>query len=124
MGKERASELDRVKDEDLGDVLGEEIRKFLESVGVPRGLAKVGYGSSDVAGVSIHSFFAIYAHSYSLLMGAYPNDVFWISHRSYRKMTRRKNESNLHKSLRDLSTGERLQIVATWSSLSCIVPVM
>jgi len=48
MGKERSSELDRVRDEDLGMVLREEIQKFLDSVGVPRGLSKVGYGSDDV----------------------------------------------------------------------------
>jgi hydroxyacid-oxoacid transhydrogenase len=52
MGKDRASELDNVKDEDLGSVLGEEIGKFLDLVGVPRGLSKVGYGSGDVASVS------------------------------------------------------------------------
>ena len=52
MGKDRLHELDRVRDEDLGDVLSEEIQKFLELVGVPRGLSKVGYTSGDVAKVS------------------------------------------------------------------------
>jgi hydroxyacid-oxoacid transhydrogenase len=53
MGKERSSELDRVRDEDLGMVLREEIQKFLDSVGVPRGLSKVGYGSDDVQKVRL-----------------------------------------------------------------------
>lgn len=48
MGKDRASELDRVRDEDLGMVLKEEIQKFLDILGVPRGLSQVGYTSSDV----------------------------------------------------------------------------
>ena len=51
MGKERSSELDRVRDEDLGMVLREEICKFLDFVGVPRGLAMVGYKSEDVSRV-------------------------------------------------------------------------
>ena len=41
-------ELDRVRDEDLGMVLREEIQKFLDLLGVPRGLSKVGYKSEDV----------------------------------------------------------------------------
>jgi hydroxyacid-oxoacid transhydrogenase len=48
MGKERLHELERVRDEDLGMVLREEIQKFLDLLGVPRGLAKVGYQSEDV----------------------------------------------------------------------------
>jgi alcohol dehydrogenase class IV len=52
MGKERSSELDRVRDEDLGTVLREEIQKFLDLLGVPRGLAQVGYTSNDVQKVS------------------------------------------------------------------------
>ena len=48
MGKERLGELDRVRDEDLGMVLREEIQKFLDLLGVPRGLSKVGYKSEDV----------------------------------------------------------------------------
>ena len=51
MGRERSSELDRVRDEDLGMVLREEICKFLDLVGVPRGLAMVGYKSEDVSRV-------------------------------------------------------------------------
>jgi len=53
MGKERSSELDRVRDEDLGMVLREEICKFLDLVGVPRGLAMVGYKSEDVSRVGL-----------------------------------------------------------------------
>jgi hydroxyacid-oxoacid transhydrogenase len=53
MGKERSSELDRVRDEDLGMVLREEICKFLDLVGVPRGLAMVGYKSEDVSRVCL-----------------------------------------------------------------------
>lgn len=52
MGKERESELSRVRDEDLGLVLREEIQKFLDILGVPRGLSQVGYTSSDVERVS------------------------------------------------------------------------
>lgn len=52
MGRERSSELDRVRDEDLGTVLREEIQKFLDILGVPRGLAQVGYTSDDVHKVS------------------------------------------------------------------------
>lgn len=53
MGKDRASELDRVRDEDLGMVLKEEIQKFLDILGVPRGLSQVGYTSSDVEKVCV-----------------------------------------------------------------------
>jgi hypothetical protein len=53
MGRERSSELDRVRDEDLGMVLREEICKFLDLVGVPRGLAMVGYKSEDVSRVGL-----------------------------------------------------------------------
>jgi hydroxyacid-oxoacid transhydrogenase len=53
MGRERSSELDRVRDEDLGMVLREEICKFLDLVGVPRGLAMVGYKSEDVSRVGV-----------------------------------------------------------------------
>lgn len=53
MGKERSSELDRVRDEDLGMVLREEICKFLDLVGVPRGLAMVGYKSEDISRVCL-----------------------------------------------------------------------
>lgn len=52
MGKERESELSRVRDEDLGMVLREEIQKFLDLLGVPRGLSQVGYTSGDVERVS------------------------------------------------------------------------
>jgi hydroxyacid-oxoacid transhydrogenase len=48
MGKERAHELDKVRDEDIGAVLRDEIQKFLELVAVPRGLTKVGYKHSDI----------------------------------------------------------------------------
>ena len=44
--------MDRVRDEDLGNALSEEIQRFLEKVGVPRGLSKVGYTSSDISKVS------------------------------------------------------------------------
>lgn len=45
------AELDRVRDEDVGMVLGEEIQKFLDGLGVPRGLRQVGYESGDIARV-------------------------------------------------------------------------
>jgi hydroxyacid-oxoacid transhydrogenase len=48
MGKERAHELDNIRDEDIGAVLRDEIQKFLELVAVPRGLTKVGYTHSDI----------------------------------------------------------------------------
>lgn len=51
MGKDRAGELDRVRDEDLGMVLKEEIQKFLDILGVPRGLSQVGYTSGDIGRV-------------------------------------------------------------------------
>jgi len=51
VGKERLHEVDKVRDEDLGQALGEEIQRFLEKVGVPRGLSQVGYTSGDVAQV-------------------------------------------------------------------------
>ena len=54
MGKERLGELDRVRDEDLGMVLREEIQKFLDLLGVPRGLSKVGYKSEDVHRVCVY----------------------------------------------------------------------
>jgi len=52
LGKERSHELNHVRDEDVGRALSEEISKFLDLVGVPRGLSKVGYASSDVSRVS------------------------------------------------------------------------
>lgn len=48
LGKDRAHELNQVKDADIGRLLSDEIRRFLESVDVPRGLQAVGYNSSDV----------------------------------------------------------------------------
>ncbi|EIW70764.1 hypothetical protein TREMEDRAFT_68204 [Tremella mesenterica DSM 1558] len=48
LGKERQGEAINVRDEDLGQALRDEIRKFLDLVGVPRGLSKVGYSKSDV----------------------------------------------------------------------------
>jgi hydroxyacid-oxoacid transhydrogenase len=48
-GKDRAHELDRVRDEDIGKVLSEEIQRFLDLLGVPRGLKGVGYTSSDIS---------------------------------------------------------------------------
>lgn len=48
MGKDRAHELDKVSDADIGAVLHDEIQKFLDSVAVPRGLSQVGYTSSDI----------------------------------------------------------------------------
>lgn len=53
MGKERAHELDRVSDDALGGVLQEEIQRFLDGLGVPRGLKQVGYESQDIKRVSI-----------------------------------------------------------------------
>ncbi|RSH87483.1 hypothetical protein EHS25_003393 [Saitozyma podzolica] len=46
---DRAGELARVRDEDLGRVLQEEIRRFLDILGVPRGLSEVGYKNEDIA---------------------------------------------------------------------------
>jgi hydroxyacid-oxoacid transhydrogenase len=48
MGKDRAAEAAAVKDADLGLALRQEIFKFLDSVAVPRGLSKVGYGTQDI----------------------------------------------------------------------------
>jgi hydroxyacid-oxoacid transhydrogenase len=53
MGKERAGELANVKDEDLGKTLEEEIRRFLDGLGVPRGLSQVGYTGKDIATVGL-----------------------------------------------------------------------
>ena len=52
MGKDRASSLDRLGDAEMGKVLSEEIKKFLDVMEVPRGLNKIGYSSSDVTSVS------------------------------------------------------------------------
>lgn len=52
LGKDRAHELNQVKDADIGRLLSDEIRRFLESVDVPRGLQAVGYNSGDVGRVS------------------------------------------------------------------------
>ncbi|KAK4685544.1 hydroxyacid-oxoacid transhydrogenase, partial [Tremellales sp. Uapishka_1] len=49
LGKEREHELTGVRDEAIGDVLGEAIQRFLEDLGVPRGLGAVGYQGSDVS---------------------------------------------------------------------------
>ncbi|WWC70339.1 uncharacterized protein I206_104289 [Kwoniella pini CBS 10737] len=49
LGKDRAHELNNVKDADIGTALSEEIKKFLDLVEVPRGLEKVGYTSGDIA---------------------------------------------------------------------------
>lgn len=49
---DRVDQLDRIKDADLGQALGEEIQRFLDSLGVPRGLSQVGYTSSDIHAVS------------------------------------------------------------------------
>ncbi|ORX36776.1 alcohol dehydrogenase [Kockovaella imperatae] len=46
---DRAGELDRVRDEDIGRVLGEEVRRFLDLVEVPRGLQGVGYLNEDIS---------------------------------------------------------------------------
>lgn len=57
---DRAGELSRVKDEDLGRVLSEEIRRFLDILRVPRGLSAVGYRSEDIKTVSsVHKGLAI-----------------------------------------------------------------
>lgn len=48
LGKEREHELTSLKDGDVGTALGEEIKKFLDLVGVPRGLTRVGYGTGDI----------------------------------------------------------------------------
>ncbi|WOO76607.1 Hydroxyacid-oxoacid transhydrogenase, mitochondrial [Vanrija pseudolonga] len=47
-GKDRLHEVAKVRDEDIGAFLREEIQKFLDSVAVPRGLTQVGYGTSDI----------------------------------------------------------------------------
>jgi hydroxyacid-oxoacid transhydrogenase len=52
---DRAGELARVRDEDLGRVLQEEIRRFLDILGVPRGLSEVGYKNEDIATVSTNT---------------------------------------------------------------------
>ena len=49
---DRAGELDNVRDEDVGRVLSEEVRRFLDLVEVPRGLERVGYRSEDIGAVS------------------------------------------------------------------------
>ncbi|KAL7421768.1 hypothetical protein Q5752_003539 [Cryptotrichosporon argae] len=46
---ERAGELSRVRDDDIGKVLADEIRRFLDLLDVPRGLTKVGYGPGDIS---------------------------------------------------------------------------
>lgn len=37
-----------LRDEDVGDALFDAIAKFLDGLGVPRGLSAVGYGKEDV----------------------------------------------------------------------------
>lgn len=78
MGKERLGELDRVRDEDLGMVLREEIQKFLDLLGVPRGLAKVGYKSEDVQRVrlQISNMSRMLMNSWS--RECYPRRESWI----------------------------------------------
>ena len=56
VGKERLHEVDRIRDEDLGSALSDEIQRFFEGVGVPRGLSKVGYTNDDVPNVRDSSF--------------------------------------------------------------------
>lgn len=53
---DRKGELDRVSDESIGDVLGTEIMRFLDGLGVPRGLAAVGYANGDVGKVGFPRF--------------------------------------------------------------------
>lgn len=52
LGKERAHELDRASDEQVGAILGEAVQRFLDGLGVPRGLEGVGYSSADIGKVS------------------------------------------------------------------------
>ncbi|ORY34118.1 putative alcohol dehydrogenase [Naematelia encephala] len=49
MGPDRASELAKVRDDDLGTLLGDEIQRFLDVLNVPRGLSRVGYTSEDIS---------------------------------------------------------------------------
>lgn len=49
---DRKGELDRIRDEDLGQAMGVEIQRFLDGLGVPRGLKAVGYQSDDIGAVS------------------------------------------------------------------------
>lgn len=55
LGKDGAAAvgLDRLPDEEVGKVLGDAIRAFLERVRVPRGLEAVGYHSGDISRVSL-----------------------------------------------------------------------
>jgi hypothetical protein len=78
MGRERSSELDRVRDEDLGMVLREEICKFLDLVGVPRGLAMVGYKSEDVSRVGLPIDMPGLALTDSWSRECFPRREFWI----------------------------------------------
>jgi len=78
MGRERSSELDRVRDEDLGMVLREEICKFLDLVGVPRGLAMVGYKSEDVSRVCPTTDIAELALTDSWSKECFPRRGSWI----------------------------------------------
>lgn len=78
MGKERSSELDRVRDEDLGMVLREEICKFLDLVGVPRGLAMVGYKSEDVSRVGLSKKLTSPALTDSWSRECFPRGESWI----------------------------------------------
>jgi len=78
MGKERSSELDRVRDEDLGMVLREEICKFLDLVGVPRGLAMVGYKSEDVSRVGLSISLIRSALTDSWSRECFPRGESWI----------------------------------------------
>ena len=57
LGKDGAAAvgLDRLPDEEVGAVLGDAIRKFLDRLDVPRGLEAVGYTSGDIGRVS-HPF--------------------------------------------------------------------
>ena len=72
MGKDRAHELNNVKDADIGAVLSEEIQRFLDVVEVPRGLTQVGYGTQDINSVSLHLTLISTVLIVQLVMGALP----------------------------------------------------
>ena len=99
---DRAGDLDRIRDEDVGKVLSEEVRRFLDLVEVPRGLEQIGYLSEDISSVSQMALIKICADtSFSLFKDVYPSDVCWTSPLYFRARDRSRRSSS-RASLSDL----------------------
>ena len=94
---DRAGDLSRVKDEDLGAVIRDELQRFLELVELPRGLEAIGYRSEDISAVRLREQYQrILCNScgFSWWTVACRNDVSWTWRQCCPRLTRAKNENS------------------------------